>query len=583
MKGFFNKILRVNLSSGKFKEKEISDSCLETLGGKGLAVNLLHNFLNPDVNPLSPGNKLIIGVGPATDTRVWGSGKHGIFTKSPLTGFFLESYSGGHLAPKIKRTGYDAIILEGRAESPVYLEISDGENRIKNADHIWGENSSKAEDMILEETEEDNAGSMVIGPAGENKVKYAVISNDYDRQAGRGGAGAVMGSKNIKGIAFYGDKKCEIDDPEKIEEISKRLLAKKEDNPSLDNYYKYGTTQLVSLVNERNSFPVKYWSEESGTRKDFEKISGDYLVSEIEPEPRACSNCFIACANLSKIERNGEEIELEGPEYETIFSLGGLCNIETLEDVLYLNDFCNKYGIDTITAGNVISMAMHASENGEIDERINFGDVEKSAELMRKISYREGIGEALAEGTVKASEKLNLETSPVHSKNMEPPGYDPRVLKGMALAYATGNRGADHLRATVYIPELTGETNPSEVEGKAELVVDYEDRHTLFDTLILCRFYRDLIPWNEIGNIIEGLTGISGNRENVEKIARRVRDETRLLNIKFGLKKKDDTISDRLFDVPSKGGQISREELEKMLQDYYEIRGWNENGIPQKD
>ena len=575
MKGFHNSLLRVDLTNGRFLERELEDSYLKNLGGKGLAVKLMHELIDPEVDPLSPQNKLIVGTGPATDTKLFGSGRHGIYTKSPLTGIFLESYSGGHLAPKIKRSGYDAIILEGRAKRPVYLTISDSRRSFCDAGSIWGKGSYEAEDLLLEETKDKNAGAMVIGPAGENEVKYAVITNDHYRQAGRGGAGAVMGSKNVKGIVFYGSKKAELADPERVEKITQRIFQKGQNNPAIDNYKKYGTTQLVSLVNEKGAFPVKYWSEESGTRKNYEKISGDYLVSEIKPSPRACSSCFIACSNFSKIVReDGEEITIEGPEYETIFSFGGLSGIERLEDVIYLNHLCNVYGIDTITAGNVISLVMHGADRGEVEQEISFGDVENAAKLLKEISYREGIGDCLAEGTVRASLKLDLKTGPVHAKNMEPPGYDPRALKGMALAYATGPRGADHLRATVYIPELTGVTNPDETEGKAELVVDYEDRHTLFDTLILCRFYRDLVPWPEIGNIIESLTGIAGDRGNLEEIAGRIADETRRLNRKFGVTKEDDTVSERLFEVASKNAKLTRDEVQKMVDDYYSVRGW---------
>jgi len=339
---------------------------------------------------------------------------------------------------------------------------------------------------------------------------------------------------------------------------------------------------MVAITNTVGAFPTKYWSR--GHRDDWERISGDTLIKELKVKPTACTGCFIACGKLSEVLKGRHKgLTIEGPEYETIYAFGGLCLIESLEEIVYLNDICDRLGIDTITTGNLVAFTMEASQRGALNTKLNYGDVDGAANLIKDIAKRKGLGAILSQGIKQASRELNLEGLAIHVKGLEPAGHDPRILKGMSLAYGTSDRGACHLRATIYKAELSGMIAPDAIEGKAEVFVDFEDRHTLFDTLILCRFYRDLIGWDDLRVIYEATTGLKLNKKDLKKICCNIMDATRKFNIREGLTKKDDFPPPRFFTEPIENGKvIKREDYEKMLSDYYRLRGWDEEGIPRK-
>jgi aldehyde:ferredoxin oxidoreductase len=290
----------------------------------------------------------------------------------------------------------------------------------------------------------------------------------------------------------------------------------------------------------------------------------------------------MACGRMSTVKKGRHAgLKLEGPEYETLYVFGGLCMIESIEEIIYLNDICDRQGMDTITAGNLCAFAIEASRRGKISETLDYGDADAVADLLYKIARREGIGEILAEGIRPAAKAWGLEDIAVHVKGMEPAGYDPRVLKGMGLAYATSDRGACHLRTTFYKPELAGMIDPNQIEGKAELFIDFEDRLTLFDTLVLCRFYRDLYPWEELSQIIGSLTGVAATKENLRKIAADISTLVRRFNLREGMSSEDERLPKQLHKkIEATGQVITEEELNVMLFDYYRLRGWDENGIP---
>jgi aldehyde:ferredoxin oxidoreductase len=338
---------------------------------------------------------------------------------------------------------------------------------------------------------------------------------------------------------------------------------------------------VVAITNSMGGFPTQYWH--LGVLEGWEEISAESLIENCKPKPKACPRCFMACGKLSEVQRGRHKgLKIEGPEYETIYAFGGLCMIRSLEEIIYLNDLCDNLGIDTITAGNLAAFTIEASKKGVIAEKLSYGDVDGIAELLRKIVYRDGIGDILAEGIKYASYKWDLEGIAIHVKGLEPAGYDPRVLKGMALAYATSDRGACHLRSTFYAPEMKGIIDPDQIVGKAALFVDYEERIALHDALILCRFYRDIVGWEELGKIIQGTTGMALDKKGLKEKAANIIDATRKFNLQEGITSKDDTIPDRFFDegVGPEKKTIKREELEKMLKDYYKLRGWDENGVP---
>jgi len=585
MKGFFNKILRINLLDKTYKQEELSDRVYtEYLGGKGLGTFLLLRENPPKVDPLSPQNCLIFALGPVTDSRIWGSCRYGVFTKSPLTGFYSESYAGGRAAEPMSRTGYDAVVLEGQAPSPVLLEVSEEGVVFHDAKDLWGLDAYEAEEKALERVEsEERKAALVIGPAGERLVRFAVIGNDRGRQAGRTGVGATMGAKRIKGIVFHGKKQREFANPSAIERFAKEIQERgKEDRGALA-YKQYGTPQLVAIMNGVKGFPSRYWSR--GTVEGWERISADALLEECNAKSKACPRCFIACGKISEItEGRHKGLRIEGPEYETIYAFGGLCLITDIKEIAYLNDICDRLGLDTITAGNLAAFAIEAARKGKIKDKIDYGDVDAIADLLHQMAYREGSGEILAQGIRYAAKKWGLEDIAIHVKGLEPAGYDPRVLKGMGLAYATSDRGACHLRTTFYKPELAGVIDPERIEGKAELLVEYEDRLALFDSLILCRFYRDMYQWEELATIVELTTGMKLDKERLRRIASRTIDSTRRFNLREGLTQVDDSLPERFHKepLPETGKVITKEQLEKLLSDYYRFRGWNEVGRPKR-
>jgi len=583
MKGFFNKILRINLTSKTYKEEPIPDSVLEThLGGKGLGTYLLMKENPPGVDPLSPENRLIFCLGPITDSRIYGSCRHGVFTKSPLTGIFSESYSGGRAAEPMSRTGYDAFIFEEASDQPVWVEISDQSVRFHDAKELWGKDTFSTEDEVLKRTDKKGAGALVIGPAGENLVRYAVIENDYWRSLGRTGVGAVMGSKKMKAIVFHGEKKKELAYPDRVEQFAKETFERGKDNPGVQNYKRMGTPMLVAMNNAVGGFPSKYWH--LGTFEGWEKISAEALLERCRVKPTACFRCFVACGNLSEIKEGRHKgLKIEGPEYETIYAFGGLCMVHEIEEIAYLNDICDRLGMDTISAGSLCAFAMEASEMGRIREKISWGDVDRIAQLLHEIASKKGLGAVLAEGIRHAAKTWEMEDIAIHVKGLDPAGYEPRVLKGMGLANATSDRGACHLRATFYKAELAGMIPMDQMEGKAKLFLEFEDRFNIHDALILCRFYRDLYwDWTYLSAIVEMTTGLKLDEAGLRRISSTIQNETRRFSLREGLDPKDDTLPKRYFDEPlgKEGKTIRREDLSRMLQDYYALRGWSPEGIP---
>jgi aldehyde:ferredoxin oxidoreductase len=581
MKGFYGKLLRINLTDKSFSVENIGEEIFRKyLGGKGLGSYLLLNNVGLGVDPLSPENKLIFVAGSSTGTGMWGSARYGVYSKSPQTNLYAESYSGGKVAPAIRKTGYDAIILEGAASSPLYLEISDTQVVFHDATHLWGKDTYYTEDKVLEESV-PGSQAVVIGPAGENLVRFACIENNYWRSAGRTGMGAVMGSKNVKAIVFHGDAQCEIANPELLKSLIKSLSEKSKDNPGVKGYKTYGTSQMVRTMNGAKTFPTKYWSE--GSFDKWEQISGDALITSFDVKSKACPNCFLACGKLTTVKEGLHKgLTVEGPEYETIYSFGGLCCIDQMDEILYLNDLCDRLGIDTITAGNLAALAIEAVKRGKVDGDLNYGDAQAVAKLLEDIASRKGLGTVLAEGIKFAAKVWELEDIAIHVKGLEPAGYDPRVLKGMGLAFATSTRGACHLRSTFYKPELSGMIDPATIEGKAKLFIDFENRLTIFNSQILCVFYRDMLPWPELIQLVKAVTGWDCTQQDLEELANRVVTLTRVFNGREGAGREQDNLPKRMFKEQLNDGanSITQEELHYMVDEYYRLRGWNQQGFP---
>lgn len=571
MKGFFNRLLRIDLEKQSCTYEEIPDAVLEkNLGGKGLGIHLLSRENKPQVSALSPDNCFILTVGPVTGTRMWSQSRFGAFTKSPATGGFGESYCGGDLAPKIKGCGVDAVILQGGARDLTYLTIDENGVTFHEASELKGKDTFEAEEHILKHSS-PKASALVIGPAGENQVACACIKVNRWRSLGRGGMGAVLGSKKIKGIAFSGTRKCEVANPGLLQAVIKKIAQRGKDNPVTEMYSTLGTPMQVKATNTQKCFPTQYW--QSGYFEKWENISADYLLANFEVKAHGCPTCFLQCTKLSRVKHGRHAgLELEGPEYESIYALGGLSCIDSLEEIAWLNDLCDRLGLDTMSAGNLAAFAVEARRRGKIDFDIDYNQPDRVAELLRLIAHRQGVGEIFAHGIKEASQALGLEDLAVHVKGLEPAGFDPRVLKGMGLSYATAARGACHLRGTFYKAELSGQIPKEQIAGKAELLIDYEDRAAIFDSLVLCRFFRDFLLWDDLLDLVAGTTSLKLTKEQLEYLANDITRNTRKFNAREGLGAEADTLPEALFQANREGACLTRHDLDSMITEYNQIR-----------
>jgi aldehyde:ferredoxin oxidoreductase len=590
MYGFYNKVLRVNVTQKAFDLQSIPDQVTRKfLGGRGLATHLLRQHNPPGVDPLSGDNHLLFAIGPVTGTGIWGSCRHGVYTKSPQTGYYSESYAGGTVAEYIARTGIDVLMIDGISEEPVWLEISDHGVIFHPAGDLWGLETYDTEDRVKDWIKEHRpgrpkSGVVVIGPAGENLVSLALIENDYWRSAGRTGVGAVMGSKKIKAIAFWGNRRKELAHPDLVRQFNQEMARRGKDNAGVKAYKTLGTTMLVDIMNAVGGFPTHYWQK--GRSDHRENINADALQERCQVTPHACLKCFMACGRLSVVKAGRHQgLKIEGPEYETIYAFGGLCEVGSIEEIMYLNDICDRLGIDTISGGNLAAFAIEAARQGRINLSIDYGEVDAIAELLRDIAYNRGYGAVLAKGIKTAAAQWDMSDQAIHVKGLEPAGYDPRILKGMGLAYGTSPRGACHLRATFYKPELSNMIPPDQIEGKAAMFAEWEDRLTIFDALILCRFYRDLYQWEELSTILRGVTGLTLEVADLRKIAAAITDNTRRFNLGEGLTPEDDLLPKRFTRevLPETSQGITAAEMRQLLKEYYQARGWDENGQPRPE
>jgi len=573
------KLLRVNLSEGEIKTEQIPRNLIEKLiGAKGLGAYYLYKEVPKGIDPLSPENKLIFMTGPLTG-YIPSSSRYAVITKSPLTNAWLDSYSGGQFPAELRFTGYWGIIFEERADSWVTLKIDALEENIEleDATKLKGKDTWEVEDHY------DGFKVASIGPAGENLVKFACITNDKGRQAGRGGTGAVMGSKKIKAVAVRVDKKEALSKmPEKLKKLRELQLKKLKERENLSWARDFGTPVIVDWSNEVGVLPTRNFSE--GSFEAAEKINIE-AVKEIEVKRKACYLCPIACSRWVKVtEGPFSGSEVEGPEYETIALGGSNTGVGDLGAIVKFNNLCDRLGLDTISTGEVIAWAMECTEKGIYDFGVKFGDAKGIIELTKKIAYREGVGDILAEGVMRGSQKVGGAELAVHIKGMEIPGYDPRGSIGMALAYATADRGGDHLRAWPIGYEAFGDLDPFTPEGKAEIVVKQQNENSVLWSLTSCDFVK-----YSAEDAVEMLNAVGFNLTVDEylKIGEAINNLVRLFNVREGLNREADTIPPKFLEPiksgAAKGKYITMEVFNKMLEDYYRLRGWDENGIPKPE
>ena len=578
--GYTGRGLIINLSRKAYRKISWRDEFAKRyIGGKGFGVRLLYDLASPNIDPLSPKNPLILAAGPLNGTRVPLASKVGFFFKSPLTEGYGESYVGGSLPRYPKHIGYDYIVIIGKAQKPTYLVISEEGVEFRNAKELWGAGIIETDNTLRKEVSK-NASVVAIGPAGENLVRFACIGVDKWRQAGRCGGGAVMGAKNLKAIVFTGgSEQTHISDEGKLNDVISQVSEKVRRLSSVKSMREYGTPLMAMIANEMGFFPTKYWSE--GRYERWENIGPEAIRSKlIRPEP--CWMCPIACGRYISFEWGGRRIEIDGPEYETVYALGGLLGVDSFDGLAYLNFLADDYGLDTISLGNVLGFVVEASKYGKISLKIDYGDVELFAELIRKIARRGGIGDILAEGVYRLSRKLGLEEIAVHVKGLEPPGYDPRVLKSMSIAYATSPRGACHLRAMAYIIDIRRLAGaPEELsDEKIHKIIEFENWMTAFDSLILCKFGRDIYSMELMLDAFNAVTGLDLPKKEFIGALERVVLLTRLFNQREGIV--GDNLPSVFFRKTIRVGdreyRLAEEEFRSALRRYYDYRGLKENG-----
>ena len=396
-------LLRIDLTTRTTSEETVPPELIkELIGAKGIGTHYLCEEVAPEVDPLSPGNKLIFVVGPMGGTTMLGSNRYALYFASPLTGGYGECYSGGNLTPQFARTGYKVVIVEGKADGPVYLEISEEGAAFHDASDLWGMDAFKAEDEILARTPHKKAQACVIGQAGEKLVRFACVNNNYWHQLGRGGPGAVYGSKNLKGIVWHGEKKVDVARPDDYKAVVRDLIERCKDDPGVAAYQRGGTLNMVRIMNGVNAFPTRYWRK--GTLENFERITVETMLAEHGTVNQTCPPCVFKCVKRNTVFKGRHEgLVVEGPEYETAYVFGGLCEIDDFAEIMWLNDICDRLGVDTMDAGNLCALAIECAERGLIDEKLTWNDPVGVGAFLEKICLREGIGDLFAEGARRRS------------------------------------------------------------------------------------------------------------------------------------------------------------------------------------
>lgn len=600
MHGWIGKIIRVDLTNREIQIEDLNErAAYEYIGARGLATKLLCDEVDPKVNAFSPENKLIFATGPLTGTGAPSASRFMVVTKSPLTDGIANASCGGFWGADLKFAGYDAIIFEGAASEPVYIWINDDKIEIRDAAHIWGQKVHKTHEMLKAETDME-AKVACIGPAGENLIRFGCVISE-GRAAGRGGVGAVMGSKNLKAIVVKGTGSVTVADNERFYNATVKSFDNVSNEYALDHFGKYGTPGVIALTAARGVLPTKNF--QLGQYEKWENISGQALLekySKRKKEGVSCYNCPVACGRVSKVTEPGFEGEGHGPEYETVGSFGACCYIDNLAAVVKANFICNDMGMDTITAGLTMSCAMELYEKGyltkeEVGYDLYFGNAEALVALLEKMGRKEGFGEYLAEGSYRLAERYGHPEFSMSSKKSEFPSYDPRGLQGMGLQYATMNRGGDHIRGeqqdmdlyNVYDWRICTDRGITHVdsfvtEDKPLLVKETQDWFCIIDSSGMCNFmfYLGNIE-DDMLALLEAATGVSFKGvEGLMETGERIFNLERMFNFKAGLTMENDSLPPRMTSEPIPDGPCKGQvvKLDEMLPVYYRIRGYDQQG-----
>lgn len=604
--GYTGKILRVNLTDRVVTTEDLSVATAEQfIGGSGFGIKYLFDEVPAKADALGPENKLIFASGPLSGTNVPCASRMAVTAKSPLTGAVGMALTGGQFPVELKFAGYDILIVEGRSEKPVYVWIRDGEVQFKSAEKLWGMKTTDAQQIIKNSLKDQNIRVACIGPAGENQIRMASIINEW-RAVGRKGLGAVMGSKNLKAIAIRGTGKVAVADKEKLKAARKVFTGAMKESPVLyPAFSKMGTGMVVDHTCHMGIFPTKNY-QSTGTYDPIEKI-GTEMQATRNTGKEHCYGCPVGCSqlNLAKEGPYGGKLT-EGPEFETYYSFGGVTGVENIDAIIAADRMADELGFDTISAGVTVAFAMELFERGILTEAdtdglvLNFGNDEAMMALLKKMAFREGIGDLLADGTKAAAEKIGkgAEKYAMHVKGLELPAYDVRGAKAHGLNYATSFTGADHCRGYAF-QEIFGIPVPKEVDrftadGKGELTMWNQDvRTATTDAPTMCAFLLDMavvgIATENTAALMNAVTGLSFTADAVLKAGERINNLARAFNVREGFTRAHDNLPERLMTEPVPGGAseghfISRAELDQMLDEYYTARGWDvKTGSPTRE
>lgn len=579
MPGWMGAMLEIDLEKKEGRERPLPPPFLgEWLGGRGLGVRLLYERAL-GVDPLGPDNPLIFAVGPLTGTPCPTAGRFSLVTRSPLTGTAFDGNSGGRWGVGLKRCGLDALVITGRSHEPVYIVLSDDGVRIESAEKLWGLDVPQATTALSKKY--PGASVAVIGPAGENLCLYAAVMNDGARACGRGGVGAVMGSKNLKALVVRGKRKVDVADAKRLGFVLDEAKRWIKANPvTAVGLPRFGTAVLVNLMNELGVFPARNFR--ASRFEGAEAISGESLEQGYLRKRRACWGCPIGCGRVT--EAAGKRGE--GPEYESLWALGAQCGVDDMEKVILANYLCNELGMDTISAGSTLGCCMELTDMGLVEGGPRFGDGDAVLRLLEDIAYMRGLGKELALGSRRFAAARGAEEYAMQVKSLELPAYDPRGLQGQGLSFATSNRGGCHLRAYLVGPEVLG--IPKMVDrystlDKPGLTINAQNLNAGVDSLVLCRFIQFCLSDEYFARMLQAVTGIPYKGMDLHRVGERIWNLERMYNLESGVEPGEDTLPPRLLREPIAEGPASGHvvRLGEMLPLYYRARGWDESGRPE--
>lgn len=593
MTGYMNRILRVDLSNRSFSEEPLSKELIhDYIGGRGFGTKLLYDDLEAGVDALGAENEIVFMAGPLAGTNAQSFARWKIFFKSPLTGTVFKSSGGGHFAAELKFAGFDGIVVKGIADKPVYLWVHDGKYELRDATSLWGLGCNDTHTLIREELNDPRVRLTCIGPAGEHGVKIAGVFSDR-RAAARGGGGAAMGAKNLKAIAVRGNQEVTAADREAFHSAVSEQIKTFRTHPSFESRSNYGTRHN-EFTNILGMYPTKNFSD--GVLSDWEKIDQPEF-SSLLARHIACYRCILRCGAITKVNKGKYSgAWTEGPEYETIWGFSGPIGVADSGLIIKADNLCDDLGLDTISVASSIGFAYELYERGLITKEdtggieLTYGNGDPVPGLIRQIAYREGLGNLLADGTREAAHQIGkgAEQYAMQVKGLEIPAYDPRGAKAHGLNMLTANIGADHCSGyagqEIFGAPVPRKVDRFSVEDKGSLTMWNQDKMAFLETGILCVFAATILTPELYGKLLSTVTGIKdfADPAYLWRAGERIFNLERMFNVREGFSKKDDVYPERITKEAMASGPSAGQvfEIEPLLKDYYQARGWDENGIP---